>query len=151
MALLLSVVIIIIDQIAKFGAIKHLKNKNPYIIINDFFEFNYVENRGAAFGILKHRRIFFIVITLVVIIFLTIYTIKNYNLLNKLSVFAFSLLIGGASGNLIDRIRFGYVVDFLSFRFFNKYDFPVFNIADISIVVSTGIIVFLILFDKLDA
>lgn len=151
MALLLSVVIIIIDQIAKFGAIKHLKNKNPYIIINDFFEFNYVENRGAAFGILKHRRISFIVITLVVIIFLTIYTIKNYNLLNKLSVFAFSLLIGGASGNLIDRIRFGYVVDFLSFRFFNKYDFPVFNIADISIVVSTGIIVFLILFDKLDA
>lgn len=151
MALLISLVIIIIDQLTKLGAIKYLKNRNPYIIINDFFEFNYVENIGAAFGILKDKRIFFIAITLVVIIFLTIYTIRNYQLLNKLSIFAFALLIGGASGNLIDRIRYGYVVDFLSFRLFNRYDFPVFNIADISIVISTVIIVFLILFDKFDA
>lgn len=143
--------IVLLDQLSKLAAIKYLKNKSPYIIINNFFEFNYVENRGAAFGILKHKRMLFIVITLIVILFLTIYVIKNYKSLNRLTTFAISLLIGGAAGNLIDRIRFGYVVDFISFRFFNKYDFPVFNIADICIVISTGIIVLLVMFDQFDA
>ena len=58
------------------------------------------------------------------------------------------LLLGGAIGNFIDRIRFGYVVDFINVRLFNSYDFPVFNIADISIVIGTIIILILTLFDK---
>ena len=150
MAFLLTLIIILVDQLSKYRAIKYLKNQSAYIIIRNFFELSYVENIGAAFGILKDKRIFFIIITLTVILFLTVYTIRNYRLLNKWSIFAFTLLIGGASGNLIDRIRYGYVVDFISFRFFNKYDFPVFNFADICIVVSTFIIVILVLFDKFD-
>ncbi len=60
------------------------------------------------------------------------------------------MLIGGAAGNLIDRIRFGYVVDFISFKLINRYDFPVFNIADICIVISTILIVFMVLFDEFE-
>ncbi len=144
-------IIIFIDQLSKYAAIKYLKDAKPYIIINNFFELTYVENRGAAFGILKHKRVLFIVITFAVILFLTFYLFGNHKSLNRLTILAVSLLIGGAIGNLIDRIRFGYVVDFLSFRFFRKYDFPVFNFADICIVISTGIIVLLVLFDKYDA
>lgn len=144
-------IIIFIDQLSKYAAIKYLKDAKPYIIINNFFELTYVENRGAAFGILKHKRVLFIVITFAVILFLTFYLFGNHKSLNRLTILAVSLLIGGAIGNLIDRIRFGYVVDFLSFRFFSKYDFPVFNFADICIVISTGIIVLLVLFDKYDA
>lgn len=147
---ILAIVIIILDQISKFAAIKYLKNQRPYIIIDDFFQFHYVENRGAAFGILQHKRIFFIVITLAIIIFLSFYLIKHYNELNKLSRIAFALLIGGAAGNLIDRIRFAYVVDFISFKLINRYDFPVFNIADIAIVISTFLIIFMVLFDKFE-
>ena len=144
-------IIIFIDQLSKYAAIKYLKDAKPYIIINNFFELTYVENRGAAFGILKHKRVLFIVITFAVILFLTFYLFGNHKSLNRLTILAVSLLIGGAIGNLIDRIRFGYVVDFLSFRFFSKYDFPVFNFSDICIVISTGIIVLLVLFDKYDA
>lgn len=58
------------------------------------------------------------------------------------------MLLGGTIGNFIDRIRFGYVVDFFSFRLFNRYEFPVFNIADIAIVVGTSLILILVLFDR---
>lgn len=61
------------------------------------------------------------------------------------------MLIGGATGNLIDRIRFGYVVDFISFKLKGYYNFPVFNIADTFIVISTFLIVFIILFDKVES
>ncbi len=147
---ILPIVIVILDQISKFAAIKYLKNQKPYIIIDNFFQLHYVENRGAAFGILQHRRTFFIIITLVIIIFLTFYLIKYYHHLSKLSKIAFGMLIGGAAGNLIDRIRFGYVVDFISFKLINRYDFPVFNIADICIVISTILIVFMVLFDEFE-
>ena len=147
---ILPIVIVILDQISKFAAIKYLKNQKPYIIIDNFFQLHYVENRGAAFGILQHRRTFFIIITLVFIIFLTFYLIKYYHHLSKLSKIAFGMLIGGAAGNLIDRIRFGYVVDFISFKLINRYDFPVFNIADICIVISTILIVFMVLFDEFE-
>ena len=150
MVLILSFVIVILDQISKFFAIEYLKNNKPYVIIKDFFRLDYVENRGAAFGILQHRRALFIILTLIVILILLLYLIRNYFSLSVYAKIAFALLIGGAIGNLIDRIRFGYVVDFISFRLFNIYNFPVFNIADISIVISTFIIILMVLFDKFD-
>jgi signal peptidase II len=61
------------------------------------------------------------------------------------------MLLGGAIGNFIDRVRLSYVVDFISFRLLNKYEFPVFNIADISVVMGTMLIMILILFDKYEA
>ncbi len=142
--------IIFIDQISKYTAIKYLKSSRPYVIIENFLQFNYVENKGAAFGILENKRTFFIIITIFIIIFLSFYLLKYHNNISMLTKLSFAMLIGGATGNLIDRVRFGYVVDFISFRFKNSYSFPVFNIADSFIVISTFLIVFIILFDKIE-
>lgn len=142
--------IIFLDQTSKYAAIKYLQDARPYIIIENFLQFNYVENRGAAFGILEHKRLFFIIITFIIIIFLTFYLVRNYKALNIFIKFSLAMLIAGATGNLIDRIRLGYVVDFIGFRLNGYYNFPVFNIADISIVISTFLIVLMILFDKVE-
>lgn len=149
MILALTSILIFLDQITKYVAVKYLKNKRPYVIIEDFFQFAYVENRGAAFGILEHKRAFFIIITLIIIVFLTFYLVKYKDTMNTLSIFTFSMLIAGSAGNLIDRVRLGYVVDFISFKLLYGYNFPVFNMADIFIVCSTILIVFLVMFDKL--
>lgn len=150
MIFILPIVIVILDQISKSAAVKYLKGNRPYKIIDNFFQLYYVENRGAAFGILQHKRMFFVIITLIVITVLSLYLIKYYSSLNTFARISFAMLIGGAAGNLIDRIRFGYVVDFISFKLLRGYDFPVFNIADIAIVLSTIAIIFLVSFDKIE-
>lgn len=151
MIFILPVIIVILDQISKFLAVVYLKGSRPHIIIKDFFEFVYVENYGAAFGILQNKRMFFIVMTLAVVIGISFFIIKNYYEMNSFLRFGLAMLLGGAIGNFIDRIRFGYVIDFISFKFINKYHFPVFNIADISIVMGTGLVLILVLFDKYEA
>lgn len=151
MVFLLSLVIIIFDQFTKLKAVKLLMHKKPYIIIKDFIQFHYVENRGAAFGILQDKKIFFIIITLLVIICTSYYLIHNYYDLHNLTRIGIALLLAGAIGNLIDRARLGYVIDFISVRLINAYDFPVFNIADISIVIGTVVIMILVIFDKYGA
>lgn len=148
MVFIISVLIIILDQFTKHRAMLHLMNKRPYVVIKDFVQFHYVENRGAAFGILQDKKVFFVIITVVALIIASYYLIANYHELNKLTRIGVALLIAGAVGNLIDRIRLGYVIDFISVRLINAYDFPVFNIADISIVIGTVIIMILVLFDK---
>ena len=155
MAFIITAIIIIIDQATKYGAIKYLKNQRPLVIISDFFQLNYVENRGAAFGILQGRRVIFLVITIAVVLVIAFYLIRYYSQMNFLTKISLADKyncgkIGGAIGNLIDRIRLGYVVDFISIKLIDKYDFPVFNIADICVVVSTILIVYLVLFDKLE-
>lgn len=150
MVFIITAIIIIIDQATKYGAIKYLKNQRPLVIISDFFQLNYVENRGAAFGILQGRRVIFLVITIAVVLVIAFYLIRYYSQMNFLTKISFAILLGGAIGNLIDRIRLGYVVDFISIKLIDKYDFPVFNIADICVVVSTILIVYLVLFDKLE-
>lgn len=148
MSFILSFVIIAIDQLTKHLAIINLKGSRANVIIPDFLKLIYVENYGAAFGILKNKKIFFIVITLIVVLFISLFLFKYYAKLNIYMKIGMGLLIGGAVGNLIDRIRFGYVVDFISVRLFNSYEYPVFNVADMSIVVGTILVLILILFDK---
>lgn len=148
MILILSVIIVILDQISKSYVIKYLKNSKPIIVIPDFFKLAYVENLGAAFGILQNKRWLFVIITLAVIVYISFFMIKNSHKLNLIIKLGVGMLIGGAIGNFVDRIRYGYVVDFLSFRLLNRYEFPVFNIADCFIVVGTILILTLVLFDK---
>lgn len=148
MTLFISIFAIVLDQLTKLAAIKYLKGQKPVILIENFLQLNYVENRGAAFGILQQRRTFFIIVAVSVVVLITLYLIKNYNNLTILSHIGLAMLLGGAVGNLIDRIRLGYVVDFISVRLTKSYDFPVFNIADSFIVVSTILIVYIVLFDK---
>lgn len=139
---------ILLDQFTKYLAVKHLKFNEPVVLIKDFIKFSYVENYGAAFGVMQNKKYFFIIITLIVIITIIVFLKKNIYHLNKLMKVSLVMLLAGAIGNLIDRIRLSYVVDFISVRFSNGYEFPVFNIADCFIVISTILIVIMILFEK---
>ncbi|MBD5488117.1 MAG: signal peptidase II [Lachnospiraceae bacterium] len=136
--------LIALDQYTKYLAVIHLKDKPAYNIINGVLELNYLENKGAAFGMLQNQKAFFIfvaVVTLSVIgyVLFKVPDRKKYGILHLL----LSLIAAGAIGNMIDRIRFDYVVDFIYFVLIN---FPIFNVADIYVTVSTIVLVFLLLF-----
>lgn len=110
-------------------------------VIDGFFNIVYVLNPGAAFGFLRglddsYRQIFFIVVTLIAIVFI-LYLMNNEK--NKLSAYAFALVLSGAIGNLIDRIHTSYVVDFLDF-YIGSYHWPAFNVADSCITIGIAIL-----------
>ena len=134
-----SIILIIIDQFTKFLAASYLANEDSVVLIDNFLRLYYIENRGAAFGILQGFRFLFAVITVAVLIILIVFLIKNYNKVPFIYLLSFSLLIGGTIGNFIDRVRLHYVIDFISMRFFG-YDFAIFNFADVFIVVGTILI-----------
>ena len=148
MLFLITILIVVLDQISKYIAVKYLKGNSPYIIIKNFFQLYYVENYGAAFGILQNRKFFFVIITSIVIAAIIFFLVKSPYNLNKTMRISLAILLGGSIGNLIDRIRLGYVVDFISVKFGKGYDFPVFNIADIAVVVGTSLIMIMILLNK---
>ncbi|MFA5524842.1 MAG: signal peptidase II [Tissierellales bacterium] len=143
----ISLIVLLLDQASKFYAVKLLKENSPIVILDNFLQLTYVENFGAAFGILQNKKIFFIVITTIVVVGIIFYMKSNISLTSSMKV-ALALVIGGAIGNLLDRIRLGYVVDFIDFKFWGLYDFPVFNIADSSIVIATIAICYLVIFNK---
>ena len=139
-----SVMLISIDQITKFLSSKFLYNKKPITIIDNVLELTYVENRGAAFGILQNKQILFFVLTIAVIIFI-IYSLVNMTLdRHHIPYFIFLILIfSGAVGNFIDRIRNKYVVDMI---YFKPIDFPVFNFADICITMGCVLLIYSLIF-----
>lgn len=143
-----SIFTIVLDQASKYLAVKYLKDGTVYSIIDNFLELSYVENYGAGFGILQNRKFFLIIVTGLVILALIFFIYRNYTRMNLVMKLSLLSLIGGSMGNLIDRVRLGYVVDFISVRFGNGYDFPVFNVADMFVVIGTVLLIFIILFDK---
>ena len=139
--ILMALLLIFADQITKIW-VTPLKESGPIVLINNVFEIRYLENHGAAFGILQGKQIFFLIISVVVyaaIIYVLakMPTGKRYIPMQACLVFIFA----GAVGNTIDRFAFGYVRDFL---YFKLIDFPIFNVADIYITCS--VIVFALLF-----
>ena len=131
--IILSIIFLVIDQISKILIIKLLEPNEVITIIKNFLYIIYTNNTGAAFSILLGKRIFLIVVA-ILIIGILLYYIKKNKVDGKLNILAFSLIIGGSLGNLIDRIVRGYVVDFISIKL-GSYNFPIFNIADSLIVV----------------
>ena len=99
-----------------------------------FIQLTYIQNFGGAFGIFQHQRIFFLAAAAVAIV-CVLYFFEDIKELGKLSFISASLIFGGAIGNLIDRVRFGYVVDFLDLRWW-----PVFNVADIALTVGVTLL-----------
>lgn len=131
---ILVFVLLLLDQITKRLAIFYLKDEKAFSLINDILELTYVENRGAAFGMLQNKYILFYALTIIVLISLIIYV--NRLVLNSHNLFKFIitiLIVSGALGNFIDRLKNKYVVDFI---YFKLIDFPVFNFADIYISVA---------------
>lgn len=138
-----SVVSILFDQATKWMVHAKFKWGESISVVPDFFALTYVRNKGAAFGFMHSapawiREPFFIIVPLVAltVIFLLFVKLKDSQ---KWSATALSLILGGAIGNLIDRLRFGYVIDFLDFHWKEVYHWPAFNIADSCIVVGVGI------------
>ncbi len=138
------IAIFFIDRYSKIWAIGNLKSKKPIGIIDGVFELTYVENRGAAFGLLQNQRVLFAVITVVVVGFILLFYCK---LENKKRFFALKatlvVLTGGILGNFYERMLNGYVVDMFHFYWF---EYPVFNVADICIVVSSLVLCALLIF-----
>ena len=142
-AILLLGVGITLDQFTKYLAVIHLKNA-PIPIIEGVFELHYLENRGAAFGMLQNQQWFFLIIGLFLLVVATITYIKLPCLKRTMPLrICIIFIVCGAIGNMIDRIRLNYVVDFLYFKLIN---FPIFNVADIYVSVFTFILAVLLLF-----
>ena len=144
----ISLVCLLIDQIIKVVITTNLKIADSINIITNFFRITYLQNTGAAWSILSGNKIVLILITLIALFLIYYFLLKNKNLKN-IEYILYGVLIGGILGNLIDRVRFGYVIDYLDFNFEN-YRYPVFNFADICIVVSIVIMVLLSIKDDKD-
>lgn len=133
-----------IDRISKILAVSHLKDRPAVSVVSGVLEFRYLENSGAAFGLLKGQKSFIILVGIIVLL-ACLYVLvktpgkKKYIMCHIL----LSLIVSGAVGNLFDRVMYDYVVDFLYLSFIK---FPIFNIADIYITVATFILVILLLF-----
>ncbi len=136
---ILSIIFTLLDQASKYSVINYLHKDIE--VINNFFYLIYTKNNGAAFSILTGKRLFLIVITVLIIGSLIYYIIKN-EVSSKIEILSFSLIIGGSLGNLIDRVVRGYVIDFISVKIFGYY-FPIFNIADTLICI--GVFILLII------
>ena len=133
-----------VDQLTKYIAVTSLEPIGSINVIPSVLNFTYVENYGAAFGILQNARWFFLVLALLGVGIIVWFLLKRpHNLLLRSSL---SLIAAGALGNAIDRLFRGFVVDFIQLDFI---DFPVFNIADICICVGAGLLIlYVLLFDK---
>lgn len=138
------VFLILLDQVTKLLALQNLKGQNPVTLIPDVFQLLYVENRGAAFGILQNRQWVFLIITVIVLAALVWALPKIPQERHFLPLTLCLCFIGaGAVGNMIDRIFRGYVIDFF---YFKLIDFPVFNVADIYVTMAAVILIVLIVF-----
>ena len=137
---IIAIIWLILDQLSKILVRSFLVFAKEYTLIPKFFSFYYVENEGAAFSSFTGQTIFLILISLVCL-GVIINIIQKENKPTKLINLSLGILLGGMVGNLIDRILFQRVTDFLSFNIFG-YRFPVFNIADIGI--TCGVALYLV-------
>lgn len=141
--------VIALDQITKAAISSRFVMHESFPVINGFFNLVYVMNPGAAFGFLASasatfRYIFFIGITCLALVLIIYYLIKNEKG-SIISVISLTLIFGGAIGNLIDRIRFGEVVDFLDF-YISTFHWPAFNVADSAISIGAALMIWEIIF-----
>lgn len=136
--------VILIDFLTKALVVSRFQLGESVKIIEGFFNFTYVRNTGAAFGLLakadpSFRIPFFLVVPVVALVVILLIFKKIPDQSRRMAS-ALALVIGGAIGNLLDRVRYGYVVDFLDFHWNFRYHFPAFNVADMAICVGVGIL-----------
>ena len=145
-------IVVILDQITKILILKNLPLYHSITIIPGFFNITHIHNPGGAFGFMAHqdsslRKFLFLFLSSFAVCFI-FYFYKNTHKTQPFLASGFALIFGGAIGNLIDRIRFGKVVDFLDF-YVRNYHWPAFNIADSAITVGITIFIFHLLFRKI--
>ncbi len=142
---ILIILLVFFDYLTKYIVLNRFSVNESIIIIKNFLKFTYIKNTGAAFGLLSGNIIVLILITVV----LLFYLLKEFkNSKNKLNITAYTLIISGAIGNLIDRIFRKYVVDFISFTLFG-HDMAIFNVADTYITIGVILLLYNILREDL--
>ena len=142
MPFVLGIIIFVIDQLAKGYITASMRLGQSIPVVKDYFYITYVVNPGAAFGIFEHQRLFFIIVALLFVAAIVFFR-KKILKENTLFQWGVGLLMGGAIGNLYDRLQNGLVIDFFDFRFW-----PVFNIADVAICIGAAFIMFDVCFRR---
>ena len=145
----ITLILFLIDFATKKIIVQKMDLLKSFEIIPNFFYITYVQNNGAAWSILKGNTILLSIVSLVAFIAVGNYMKKVRNL-NIKSIIAFAFVLSGILGNFVDRVCYGYVVDFLDFKLFG-YDYPVFNLADIMIVVGIVMLIVLMVRGEVDA
>lgn len=138
---IISIIVLLIDQMTKMIVMNNMLLGQEIKIIKKFFSLIYLTNTGAAFSTFENQRLFLIIVSLFCTALIVSLMQKEKNM-TKLKILSFGILIGGMFSNLIDRVFYKHVVDFISFTILN-YKFPVFNIADIGITI--GVFLYLII------
>ena len=141
---LIAAVLLVFDQFTKHLAVVHLKGQAPYVLIDGVLELQYLENRGSAFGMLQNQKVFILFVGIVFLAVLLFFLLKlpeqkKFRIVHIL----LAVIIAGGIGNMIDRFRLDYVVDFISFVLIN---YPIFNVADIYVTMTFIVLVLLIFF-----
>lgn len=140
-AIIIGIALAVIDQVIKYFVSTYLQPIGSVSVIDNLFKLTYVENKGVAFGMFSDMRWLFVALT-AVLLFLIIFYMFKKRPTGKLFYIASALIIGGGIGNLIDRIFYGYVIDYLSLSFFP----PVCNFADYCITIGTVLLIIFLLF-----
>ena len=139
----LSTGLLLIDQILKVVVIKSMSLYESIKVIPNFMYITYIQNNGGAFGILAGSRLFFIIIGIITLVVLVKFILEDTKI-SSFDMTAYALVVSGIIGNLIDRIIYGKVIDYIDFRIFN-YEAPVFNFADICIVFGAIMIIYILI------
>ena len=141
--------VLILDQLTKYVIQARVRLHDSITVVPGFFNITHVRNKGAAFGVLSNlpefwRSAFFIIVTIAAVAAISVIILKTHE---RLAVYAFSLIVGGALGNVTDRIRYGEVVDFIQW-YVKSYYWPSFNVADSAISIGVAFLAFEMLFGK---
>ncbi|OGX23184.1 MAG: signal peptidase II [Omnitrophica WOR_2 bacterium RIFCSPHIGHO2_02_FULL_45_21] len=140
---LIGLTVFLFDQLAKQYISKNLSLGRSIPVIKNVFHLTLVHNTGVAFGLFKNRQVLFIIITSIVILYIALALFLNRKQNSLSSRIAFGLILGGACGNLFDRLKLGFIIDFFDFRIW-----PVFNIADSAITLGVALLAIEALFAK---
>lgn len=149
MEIIIIILGVILDRITKLWALKELAIGKDIVIIKDFFQFSYLENTGAAFGIFRDKTIFLAIITFIITLGILVYLFK-YKPESLILRISLAFVISGAIGNLIDRAYYKYVVDFILLHYKDVYYFPTFNVADIFVSVGTALLALYVIKEERD-
>lgn len=143
--------IVLIDQLVKTYVDNEMRLYQSIELLENFFHITYIRNKGAAFGMLSGAdesiRIPFFLIVSIIAIALIFYTLYSYHEESKLFPLSLAMILGGAIGNMIDRLRFGEVIDFLDVHWYDHH-WPAFNVADAAICVGVALLIINMLFEK---
>lgn len=137
--IILTLIFLLLDIVSKVLVSKYIVLEKSIKIINDFFYITYVRNTGVAWSMFSSKTILVLLVSSFIILGIVLY-IYNNRPKNKLEKVAYSMILGGAIGNFVDRIVYGYVIDFIDIKIFG-YDYPIFNLADSFIVIGVILLV----------